>query len=52
MKLAQLQQSFQDHVLRADMRIVPEISGDERFPTSMRLGVYSDAYAARLLLPF
>ena len=49
MKLAQLQQSFQDHVLRADMRIVPEISGDERFPTSMRLGVYSDAYAARLI---
>jgi hypothetical protein len=48
MKLAQLQQSFQDHVLRADTRIVREISADERFPTAMRLDVYTGAYAARL----
>jgi hypothetical protein len=49
MKLAQLQQSFQDHVLRDDARIAGEISGDERFPVSMRLGIYTDAYAARLV---
>ncbi|HEY6453794.1 MAG TPA: DNA-binding domain-containing protein [Steroidobacteraceae bacterium] len=49
MKLAQLQQSFQDHVLRDDPRIVREISGDERFATAMRLGIYTDAYAARLI---
>jgi hypothetical protein len=49
MKLAQLQQSFQDHVLRADARIAREIIGDERFPISMRLGVYTDAYGARLI---
>jgi hypothetical protein len=49
MKLAQLQQSFQDHVLRADPRIAGEISADERFPLSMRLGIYTDAYVARLV---
>lgn len=49
MKLAQLQQSFQDHVLSADPRIVGEISADERFSTAMRLGVYTEAYAARLV---
>ena len=49
MKLAQLQQSFQDHVLRADTRIVREIRADECFSTAMRLGVYTEAYAARLV---
>ena len=49
MKLAQLQQSFQDHVLRDDPQIAGEISGDERFAVAMRLGIYTDAYAARLI---
>jgi hypothetical protein len=49
MKLAQLQQSFQDHVLRADPKITDEIRGDERFSTAMRLGIYTEAYAARLI---
>ena len=49
MKLAQLQQSFQDHVLRADARIAGEIIGDERFPIALRLGVYTEAYGARLI---
>ena len=49
MKLAQLQQSFQDHVLRADTRIVREISADERFATALRLGVYTEGYTARLI---
>jgi hypothetical protein len=49
MRLAQLQQAFQDHVLRADPQISREIRGDERFPVSMRLAIYTDAYAARLI---
>ncbi len=49
MKLAQLQRSFQAHVLRADPSIAPEIQGDARFPAALRLGVYSDAYALRLV---
>jgi hypothetical protein len=49
MKLAQLQHSFQDHVLRADPQIAREIVGDERFAAALRLGVYTDAYAARLI---
>jgi hypothetical protein len=36
-------------VLRDDPRIAREISGDERFPIPMRLGIYTDAYAARLI---
>ena len=49
MKLAQLQQSFQDHVLRGDPRIAHEICGDERFPVSLRLAIYTEAYGARLI---
>jgi hypothetical protein len=49
MKLAQLQQAFQDHVLRADPTIAREICGDARFAVPMRLGIYTDAYAARLV---
>jgi hypothetical protein len=49
MKLAQLQQSFQDHVLHDDPQIAREIIGDERFPMALRLGVYTNAYAARLV---
>jgi hypothetical protein len=36
-------------VLRGDAAIVAEISTDERFPSSVRLGVYTQAYAARLV---
>ncbi|HEV2700378.1 MAG TPA: DNA-binding domain-containing protein [Steroidobacteraceae bacterium] len=49
MKLAQLQESFQDHVLRADASIEQQVLGDQRFPTALRLGVYSGAYALRLI---
>ncbi|HEY4341335.1 MAG TPA: DNA-binding domain-containing protein [Steroidobacteraceae bacterium] len=49
MKLAQLQRSFQDHVLRDDTQITHEISGDARFSVPMRLSVYTDAYVARLI---
>lgn len=49
MKLAQLQQSFQTHMLQGDEAIVSEISADERIPTALRLGVYTEAYAARLV---
>jgi hypothetical protein len=49
MKLAQLQSSFQAHVLQGDGAIAREIIADARFPVSLRLGVYTDAYAARLV---
>ncbi len=49
MKLAQLQQTFQAHMLRGDRSIENEIAADDRFPVALRLGVYTDAYAARLV---
>jgi hypothetical protein len=49
MKLAQLQQAFQSHVLGGDDVIAAEIAADERFTTSLRLGIYAQAYAARLI---
>jgi hypothetical protein len=49
MKLAHLQQSLQAHVLEGDDAIAAEIVADERFATSLRLGVYTQAYAARLI---
>jgi hypothetical protein len=49
MKLDQLQRALQAHVLYGDATIRAEIAGDERFPTTLRLGVYSDAYSARLV---
>jgi hypothetical protein len=49
MDLAQLQQAFQAHVLRADAAIADEVQGDARWPVALRLGVYSGAYAQRLV---
>lgn len=49
MKLAHLQQSFQAHVLQGDEAIVGEISTDGRFPTALRLGVYTEGYGVRLV---
>jgi hypothetical protein len=49
MKLARLQTSFQAHVLRRDPGIVAEMAGDARLPAALRLGVYTEAYAARLV---
>jgi hypothetical protein len=49
MKLAQLQQHFQAHVLRGERAIEQEIAGDGRFATALRLGVYSQGYALRLI---
>jgi hypothetical protein len=49
MKLAQLQEAFQAHVLSAAPGIELEVSGDRRFPTALRLGIYGDAYAIRLV---
>jgi Putative DNA-binding domain len=49
MNLAQLQQCFQAHVLRGDRAIEQQIAGDERFATALRLGVYSQGYAVRLV---
>jgi Putative DNA-binding domain len=49
MKLAQLQEAFQAHVLRDDATIVDEVAGDARLPTALRLGVYHGAYAQRLV---
>ncbi len=49
MKLSQLQDAFQAQMLRGEATIVDEIVADERFPTALRLGVYTEAYAARLV---
>ena len=49
MKLAALQQAFQAHVLQGEAAIVGEIATDERCPSALRLGVYTEAYAARLV---
>ena len=49
MKLHHLQQSFQTHVLQGGEGVVSEIVADERFPIALRLGVYRQAYAARLI---
>lgn len=49
MKLAHLQRAFQAQVLQGDEGIAGEIVADERFAVSLRLGVYTQAYAARLV---
>lgn len=49
MKLARLQQAFQTHMLQGDEEVVNELVADPRFPLSLRLGVYTHAYAARLV---
>jgi hypothetical protein len=49
MKLASLQEAFQAYVLRGEAGIETEIIADERFPVSLRLGVYSAAYIGRLV---
>jgi len=48
-KLAQLQEALQAHVLRADRHIAEQIHEDARVPTALRLNVYSGAYALRLV---
>jgi hypothetical protein len=48
-KLAQLQRSFQTQVLNGAGAIAGELSADERFGLAVRLGVYTHAYAARLI---
>ena len=49
MKLAQLQQALQAHVLRGEAGIESEIVGDARSPVPVRLGIYTSAYGARLV---
>jgi len=49
MKLAELQRSFQAHVLYQDPAIGTQIVVDERCALSLRLGVYTGAYATRLV---
>jgi hypothetical protein len=49
LNLAQLQQSFQAHVLSGEPGIADEIVSDPRAAGVVRLGVYGDAYASRLV---
>lgn len=49
MKLAQLQQAFQHHILRGQPDIAAQIEGDAQNPAHVRLGIYSFAYTARLV---
>lgn len=49
MKLAELQRQFQHHVLTGDATVADAIEFSERAPAATRLGVYSNAYRARLI---
>jgi hypothetical protein len=49
MKLAQLQESFQAHVLHATPDIAQHIQRDARISPTLRLAVYAQAYALRLV---
>src|SRR5689334_19079844 len=48
MQLAQLQQAFQERVLRNSAAIEAVVAGDDRFTTKTRLGIYEYAFVARL----
>jgi hypothetical protein len=49
MKLQQLQDAFQAHLLRGETGIASQIVGDARAAVAARLGIYSSAYVARLV---
>ncbi|MEJ0008524.1 MAG: DNA-binding domain-containing protein [Steroidobacteraceae bacterium] len=49
MKLAALQAVFQAHVLQGHAAIVSEIATDERIASALRLKIYTEGYAARLV---
>jgi hypothetical protein len=46
--LAQLQQQFQDYLLRGDGAVVARVVGTARVPVDTRLGIYAGAYRSRL----
>jgi hypothetical protein len=46
--LAQLQQQFQDYLLRGDGAVVARVVGTARVPVDTRLGIYAGAYRGRL----
>lgn len=48
MRLAELQNAFQAHVLLGDRQIEALVPGTERFDTTTRLEIYDNAYVARL----
>jgi hypothetical protein len=49
MKLEQLQNAFQAHLLRGENGIESQIVGDARATVPARLGIYDSAYVARLV---
>jgi Putative DNA-binding domain len=49
MKLAQLQSSFQDHLLRGTGTLLAQVVGDARAAAAPRLQAYTGAYLARLV---
>jgi hypothetical protein len=49
MKLAELQRTFQAHVLNGSAEIAAIVPGSEHFDTATRLGIYSGGYADRLV---
>lgn len=49
MTLAELQQQFQQHVLMGDATVADAIESSEQAPVATRLGIYSNAYRARLI---
>ncbi|MGE3600630.1 MAG: putative DNA-binding domain-containing protein [Dehalococcoidia bacterium] len=49
MRLAELQRAFQSRVLHGDRAIEPVVPGTERLDTETRLGIYENAFVARLV---
>lgn len=49
MRLAELQRAFQSHVLHGDGAIESIVPGTERLDTRTRLGIYENAFFARLV---
>ncbi len=46
--LAQLQQEFQDYLLRGDDAVAARVTGTVQVPIATRLGIYAGAYRSRL----
>lgn len=49
MNFSELQRAVQRHVLHADSAVLPEVNDSPKVPREIRLGIYANAYRARLI---